>query len=298
MIEQRSGRIDTGPHEGNATATTETAYAKINLALHVRRRRPDGYHDIETIFAFAEDGDLIEAVPGEAGLSLAGPFAGILGGENPEDNLVMRAARGMAAALDRREPPAIRLDKRLPVAAGIGGGSADGAAVLRLLCRLYKVDPADRRVAALARDLGADVPACFASTPLRGDGRGDELVAVKTNALAGLPLLLVNPRLPLATGPVFAAWDGLDRGPLADGDPLPTALAGRNDLEEPARRLCPAIGEIVAILVAQPGVVLARMSGSGATCFALFDRPEARDAADRVIAAAHPSWWRLATRLR
>lgn len=276
----------------------ETAYAKVNLALHVRRRRPDGYHDLETIFAFAEDGDLIEAVPGAAGLSLTGPFAGFLSREDPEDNLVMRSARRLAAAFDQPEPPAIRLDKRLPVAAGIGGGSADAAAVLRLLCRRYGVEFEDRRVAALARDLGADVPACLASVVARGDGRGDELVKVETSALAGLPLLLVNPREPLSTGPVFAAWDGFDRGPLADGDPLSAALVGRNDLEEPARRLCPVIGEIVAMLAAQPGVLLARMSGSGATCFALFDRLADRDAANRVITAAYPSWWRLATRLR
>ena len=290
--------MNAGPAPGHAIATTETAYAKINLALHVRRRRQDRYHDIETIFAFAEDGDLIEAVAGAPRLSLTGSFSGFLAHEDPEDNLVMRAARGLAAALDRPEPPAIRLDKRLPVAAGIGGGSADAAAVLRLLCRHYELDFDDPRVTALARDLGADVPACLASRPLRGSGRGDELLAVEAGGLAGLPLLLVNPRLPLPTAPVFAAWDQVDRGPLAVGDPLAAALAGRNDLEPPARRLCPVIGEIVTMLAAQAGALLARMSGSGATCFALFDRREALDSADRAIAAQRPGWWRLATRLR
>ena len=278
-------------------ATAETAYAKINLALHVRRRRADDYHDIETLFAFADHGDLIETAPGQARLSLSGPFAAALAGEDSDDNLVMRAARGFAA-LSGQAVPAIALDKQLPNAAGIGGGSADAAAVLRLLCRRYDVAPNDPRIAALARDLGADVPACLASTTLRGDGRGDDLLPVATAALAGLPLLLVNPRIALATGPVFAAWDGIDRGALADGDPLVAALAGRNDLEPLARALCPVIGEIVEMLARQPGALLARMSGSGATCFALFETLGQRDAADRVIAAARPGWWRLASKLR
>ncbi|KRB81221.1 4-diphosphocytidyl-2C-methyl-D-erythritol kinase [Sphingomonas sp. Root710] len=277
--------------------TAATAYAKINLALHVRRRRADGYHDIETIFAFAEHGDLIAATPGAARLTLTGPFAGALAGEDPEDNLVMRAARRLAT-LAGREPPAITLDKRLPVAAGIGGGSADAAAVLRLLCGDFAIAPGDPRVAALAADLGADVPACLASVTLRGDGRGDALLAVETGALTGAPLLLVNPRVALATGPVFKAWDGVDRGPLSDGDPLIAARAGRNDLEPPARALCPVIGDVVAALAAQPGVILARMSGSGATCFALFETMAARDIADRAIATAQPDWWRMASTLR
>ena len=280
------------------TRSSQTAYAKINLALHVRRRRADGYHDIETLFAFAEDGDLVEAVAGEAGLSLTGSFAQALRNDDPEDNLVMRAARRLAALLGHQDVPPIRLDKRLPVAAGIGGGSADAAAVLRLLADRYGIGIDDARITELAAQLGADVPACLASIPVRGDGRGDELMPVEASGLAGLPLLLVNPGVPLATGPVFAAWDRIDRGPLADGDPLTAALVGRNDLEPPARVLCPMIGEVVGGLATQPGVLLARMSGSGATCFALFDRIEDRDAADQAIANARPGWWRLATRLR
>ncbi|WP_340317738.1 4-(cytidine 5'-diphospho)-2-C-methyl-D-erythritol kinase [Rhizorhabdus argentea] len=275
----------------------DTAYAKINLALHVRRRCADGYHDIETIFAFAEHGDLIETVDGPARLTLTGPFGGALAAENAEDNLVMRAARRLAVLLGQGDPPALRLDKRLPVAAGIGGGSADAAAALRILSRRYGVAIDDPRIVDLARGLGADVPACLASETLRGDGRGDTLTSVASSALAGLPLLLVNPGIPLATGPVFAGWDGIDRGPLAAGDPLAASLAGRNDLEPPARRLCPAIGEVVATLARQPGVLLARMSGSGATCFALFENERTRDAAEVAI-AARPDWWRLASRLR
>ncbi|KKC27108.1 4-(cytidine 5'-diphospho)-2-C-methyl-D-erythritol kinase [Sphingomonas sp. SRS2] len=280
-----------------ATTNAETAYAKINLALHVRRRRADGYHDIETIFAFADRGDLIETIDGDARLSLRGPFAGALAGEDPDHNLVMRAARRLAA-LAGEPAPAILLDKMLPVAAGIGGGSADAAAVMRLLCRRYAMTLDDPRVAALARDLGADVPACLASVTLRGDGRGDDLLPVEATTLTGLPLLLVNPRIALATGPVFKAWDGIDRGPLAGGDPLAAALAGRNDLEPPARALCPVIGDIVTMLAAQPGALLARMSGSGATCFALFETLDRRDAADMTIAAARPGWWRMASTLR
>lgn len=281
-----------------AIAQAEIAYAKINLALHVRRRRADGYHDLETIFAFAEDGDVISAGDGDAGLELTGPFAHVLAGGDLDDNLVMRAARGFATRFGVEPPPAIHLDKYLPVAAGIGGGSADAAAMLRLLCDRSGVATDDRRMIALAAALGADVPACLASVGLRGDGRGDELVAVESSALRGLPLLLVNPGVPLATGPVFRAWDGVDRGPLADGDPLAAALAGRNDLQPPALTLCPPIGDVLAFLARQRDVILARMSGSGATCFALFESTAARDAADRAIAESRPDWWRLASRLR
>ncbi|ATE67188.1 4-(cytidine 5'-diphospho)-2-C-methyl-D-erythritol kinase [Rhizorhabdus dicambivorans] len=276
----------------------ETAFAKINLALHVRRRREDGYHEIETIFAFAAHGDLIETVDGPAGLTITGPFAAALADGDPEDNLVMRAVRGVASLPGTGRPPAIRLDKRLPVAAGIGGGSADAAAAMRLLCGLWGIGPNDPRIVGRAAELGADVPACLLSVTARGDARGDELRPIEAPGLHGMPLLLVNPGIPLATGPVFAGWDGIDRGPLAEGDPLAAALAGRNDLEPPARALCPVIGDVVALLAAQPGTLLARMSGSGATCFALFDSDAARDAADRAVAAARPDWWRLATRLR
>lgn len=277
---------------------TETAHAKINLALHVRRRRADGYHDIETIFAFAEHGDVVAAGPGPARLTLVGPFAPALAGEDPEDNLVMRAADGLCALAGAPARPAIRLDKRLPVAAGIGGGSADAAAVLRLLGREYGIVADDPRVMALAAALGADVPACVRSLTMRGDGRGDRLEAIAADGLRGMPLLLVNPRVALPTGPVFAGWDRIDRGPLAPGDPLAAALAGRNDLEGPATLLHPVIGEVVALLAAQPGAILARMSGSGATCFALFGSEADRDAADRAVADRRPGWWRLASRLR
>lgn len=252
----------------------EVAYAKINLALHVRAREPDGYHRIETIFAFAEDGDVLTARPGERlSLEITGPFAADLPGD--PDNLVLKAARALGVSA------ALTLDKRLPVASGIGGGSADAAAALRLLG-----GAAAKEIAAI---LGADVPACLLSNTARGEGRGDHIEPIHIEGLAGTPLLLVNPGIALSTASVFAAWDGVDRGPLRDWE------SGRNDLEPPARRLVPEIGEVLAALA---GARIARMSGSGATCFGLYDSGKARDAAASAIAAAHPSWWLLKTRLR
>ena len=272
----------------------EIAFAKINLALHVRRRDADGYHAIETLFAFAEDGDLLRLTDAP-GLTIAGPFAEALA--PGAENLVLRAARGFAERIGLADEPGFTLDKRLPVAAGIGGGSADAAAALRLLCARHAIDPADSRITALAAELGADVPACLLSRPMRGEGRGDRLVPID-GRLAARALLLVNPRRALSTGAVFAMWDGVDRGALDRGDPLAAAQAGRNDLEAPAIAILPVIGDVLAALRAQAGASLARMSGSGATCFALFDSEQARDQAARTIMTAHPAWWLLATRLR
>jgi 4-diphosphocytidyl-2-C-methyl-D-erythritol kinase len=272
----------------------ETAYAKINLALHVRRREADGYHALETLFAFAEDGDLL-TLTDRPGLELTGPFAGVL--VDAPDNLILRAARGFDALYGRGGDVGFRLDKRLPVAAGIGGGSADAGAALRLLCRTRDVDPQDTGLMDLAASLGADVPACFVSLPTRGVGRGEQLALID-GVPSGMALLLVNPMVPLATGPVFVAWDKVDRGPLGEGDPLAAALAGRNDLEPPAIGILPVIGDLLALLRAQKGTRLVRMSGSGATCFALFEDDAARDAADAAIGVARPDWWRMATRLR
>jgi 4-diphosphocytidyl-2-C-methyl-D-erythritol kinase len=276
---------------------SETAHVKLNLALHVRRRRADGYHDIETLFAFCADGDTIAAGPADAlTLTIDGPFADGL--STGADNLVLRAADALRRAAGTTAGAAIRLTKRLPVASGIGGGSADAAAALRLLGRLWGVAVPGAELHAIAAALGADVPACLASRACRGDARGDALTPVDEATLAGMPALLVNPRVAVPTGPVFAGWDGADRGPLAAGDPLAAALAGRNDLEPPARAIAPAVADAVTLLAAGDGVRLARMSGSGATCFALYASAEARDAAAARIMAARPGWWRLATRLR
>ena len=268
------------------SALAERAYAKLNLALHVRERMPDGYHAIETVFAFCEHGDDLSAErAGSLSLTIAGPFGG---GLDPDDNLVTRAATRLRDAAGSAESARIRLAKLLPVASGLGGGSADAAAALRLLNRVWdlKLDPP--QLEAIARELGADVPACLHSTAMRASGRGDRLEPVELD-VSGQPVLLVNPRVELATAEVFAAWDGVDRGPLDDW------RLGRNDLEEPATRLVPQIRSVTAWLSAQEGVELVRMSGSGATCFAFFASDEQRDRASNAVPR---EWWRLATRLR
>ena len=264
----------------------EIAPAKLNLALHVRAKRPDGRHDIETVFAFCTDGDRLSAEPADAlTLVVTGPFAADLG--PAEDNLVLRAARALQDAAGVAPGAAIHLDKRLPVASGIGGGSADAAATLRLLTALWNVDPA--HASAVAPALGSDVPACLLSLPARGEGAGDRLTPVDLGELAGRPVLLVNPRVPLSTAEVFAGWDGQDRGPLGDW------RDGRNDLEPAAIARAPLVATVLAWLAAQPGTDFVRMSGSGATCFALFDSEAPRDAAATAVPR---EWWHLATALR
>lgn len=260
--------------------TSEAAPAKLNLALHVRGRRADGYHALETLYAFAEAGDrVMEEGAGAPALSLAGDFAGDL--DPGSDNLAVRAALAFAAEFGGEVPP-LRLTKDLPVAAGLGGGSADAAAVLRLLARgRGGVEP--ERLMALAAGLGADVPACLLSRACRGEGRGDELTPVDGTHLTGRAVVLANPGVPLSTAEVFAGWDGQDRGPLSEGDPMAVAHEGRNDLEAAAIALVPAIGELLDHLARQHGVELARMSGSGASCFALCKSDEA---ARRIATAA------------
>jgi 4-diphosphocytidyl-2-C-methyl-D-erythritol kinase len=269
----------------------ELAPAKINLALHVRARMADGYHRLETIFAFAADGDRLSVAPADRlSFVIEGAFAGDLSAG--PDNLVLRAAEALRRAAGVSAGASLTLEKNLPIASGIGGGSADAAAALRLLARFWGTQVPPELI---ARALGADVPACLVGQTVRGEGRGDALAPVDGGALSGMPLLLVNPGVAMPTAPVFAGWDGVDRGPLAPGDPLRAALAGRNDLESSAILLCPAIGELLAWLGAQPGVVLARMSGSGATCFALFERPEE---CARASAVARSEWpWSLETAL-
>ncbi|UVO49422.1 4-(cytidine 5'-diphospho)-2-C-methyl-D-erythritol kinase [Sphingomonas sp. SUN019] len=271
----------------------EPAPAKLNLALHVRRRRPDGYHDIETLFAFCHDGDTVALNPSESPrFHITGPFAADL---SPTDdpwanNLVTRAADAFAAQFGAG-PYDIILDKHLPIASGIGGGSADAAATLRALSRRRGIPLDDPMLLAIAGQLGADVPACLAGVTAFATGRGDALTALE--GWADTPVLLVNPRVALSTARVFAAWDGTDRGALDPAAPE----KGRNDLEAPARRLAPSIDDVLDALAIQPGATLVRMSGSGATCFALFDTIAERDAADMAIASIAPDWWRLATTL-
>ena len=263
----------------------ETAYAKINLALHVRRRREDGYHELETLFAFVDAGDLVSAKPAaQDELRTVGEFAPQL--TDPFDNIVGKALR----ALPHGPGWAVTLEKNLPVAAGLGGGSADAGAVFRLVEAQFGL-PTDWQ--ARAAKLGADVPACVRSVTCIGRGTGTELEPIESD-LAGMPVLLVNPRVQLSTAQVFAAWNGADRGPLPEGTVSEIALAGHNDLEPSAIALCPPIADVLEAL-AQTKPVLARMSGSGATCFALYASEGARDSA----AARLPrESWRLAGRLR
>lgn len=257
----------------------------------MRAREPDGYHRLETLFAFAEQGDrLTGSASNGFSLSITGPFAGALSAD--EDNLVLRAARALQRATGTAEGAALLLDKRLPVASGIGGGSADAAAALRLLNRLWDLRLTEDGMEAIAGNLGADVPACVASRSARGEGRGDRLTP-SAPAVSGMPLLLVNPGVALSTAAVFARWDRIDRGPLSDD-----YAAARNDLEPPATALAPQIADVLTVLRALAGVKLARMSGSGATCFALFECTAARDEAASRIVAGQPHWWRLASCLR
>ncbi|MEH3047727.1 4-(cytidine 5'-diphospho)-2-C-methyl-D-erythritol kinase [Sphingomonas adhaesiva] len=270
----------------------EPAPAKLNLALHVRARRADGYHELETLFVFARDGDVVTLARADApSFAITGPFGAGLAAES--DNLVLRAAAGFATAFGVEAHHAITLDKRLPIASGIGGGSADAAATLRALARLHGVAPDDARLFALAAALGADVPACLLGRAAFGRGRGDALAPL--DGLGDMPALLVNPMVAVSTAAVFARWDGVDRGGIGAGDTLARGLAGRNDLQPAAEAIAPEVRGLIALLAAQPGVVCARMSGSGATCFALFDDAVARDAADAAVATARPDWWRLAT---
>ena len=262
---------------------TEPAPAKLNLSLHVRGRLPDGRHRLETLFAFCIDGDRVEGESADMlSLECGGPFGAAIEGEN----LVLAAARALQAAAGVDAGAALRLVKYLPVASGIGGGSADAAAALRLLTRLWGIDP--NYATAVAPGLGADVPACLLSMTARGSGAGDALELVDAG-VSGKAVVLVNPLIALSTRAVFAAWDGVDRGPLTEW------CEGRNDLEAPARALVPVIGEVLDWLGGQRGASFVRMSGSGATCFALFVDEGARDTAAMACPSA---WWHLATHLR
>jgi 4-diphosphocytidyl-2-C-methyl-D-erythritol kinase len=264
----------------------EIAPAKLNLALHVRGRMADGRRAIETVFAFCTDGDRLSGEKAEGiSLEVTGDFAGEL--TDPEQNLVIKAARALAAAAGVGDGAALVLDKCLPVSAGVGGGSADAGAALRLLTSLWGIDP--KHAEKVAPTLGSDVPACLLSLPMRGEGAGDQLTPIDLSALSGTPVLLVNPRVALSTAEVFERWDGLDQGPLDDWE------TGFNGLERFALALVPQIETVLAWLSAQRGSTIVRMSGSGATCFAMFDSEQARDNAAELVPR---EWWRLATFLR
>lgn len=273
----------------------EAAPAKVNLFLHVTGRRADGYHLLDSLAVFGPAADALHAAPADGlSLTLEGPFGASL--EAEPENLVLRAARHLAAAAGIEPRAALRLEKRLPVASGIGGGSADAAAALRLLDRLWGLGFGAARLREIGAALGADVPVCIESRPARMGGVGEAISPAPVLPECGL--LLVNPGVALATPAVFRARsdDFSPPAALPAGWPDAAAMARdlaslRNDLEAPAITLCPQVAEVLAALAALPGCLLARMSGSGATCFGLFaDAPAAR----RAAALLPRGWWREA----
>lgn len=273
----------------------EAAYAKINLALHVRRRLPNGYHEIETIFAFLDRGDRLSAQPNDSlQLTIDGPFAAELDEEN---NLVIDAAKLLATHANIAAAADIMLEKNLPIASGIGGGSADAAAALRLLNKFWNIHLPLNELANLSASLGADVPACVLSQTCIGTGIGQDLAPVDDLGLRGLHVLLVNPRVPVSTAQIFRDWDGSDGGALGDGDILTMSSTGRNDLERPAIAQLPVIKDVLDKL-GQTKPIFHRMSGSGATCFALFHDVEAADFAQSKILQSIPEAWFLIGEIR
>jgi 4-diphosphocytidyl-2-C-methyl-D-erythritol kinase len=285
-------------------ALIEEGRAKVNLSLRVVGRRTDGYHDLESVVAFADCADRLTLEPGgELRLATTGPLAAACG--ETADNLVFKAAKLLAEAVPGLKLGAFALDKVLPVAAGIGGGSADAAAALRLLARLNNLSLDDPRLREVALATGADVPVCLLSRACDMTGVGEQLLPL---ALPSMPCVMVNPRVPVATKDVFKAL-GLRNGELLVGatsvlgapawpeegasiaewiDVLETVA---NDLEVPAMRIEPVIGDVLSALRDSTGVKLARMSGSGATCFAIYGAPADAHAAAGKIRHDQPGWW-------
>jgi len=279
-------------------SAVQRAPAKLNLYLHVVGRRADGYHELDSLVAFATVADVVSAAPAERlTLRIDGPFAASAPGD--ETNLVLRAARALAAAAGVERGAALTLTKNLPAAAGLGGGSADAAACLRALCAIWAVDLPPDRIAALALDLGADVPVCLLGEAAFVGGVGERLEVAPR--LPPAALLLVNPGVPLPTHSVFRRF----KGPLTesarfveapkDVDRLTAMLRDRrNDLEPPARELVPEIDRALALLRALPAARLARMTGSGASCFAIFASRAEAARAEALLRSAEPSWWAAA----
>ncbi|MGY3621324.1 4-(cytidine 5'-diphospho)-2-C-methyl-D-erythritol kinase [Bradyrhizobium sp. USDA 10063] len=286
-------------------ALIEDARAKVNLTLRVVGRRVDGYHDLESVVAFADCADRLTLTPGEElTLTTSGPMAEACG--ETADNLVLKAARLLGERVPDLKTGSFALEKVLPVAAGIGGGSADAAAALRLLARLNDLALDDERLRDVALQTGADVPVCVVSHACDMTGVGETLMPLN---LPKMPCVMVNPRIPVATKDVFAelglrpgdllvgATDVVLQGPSwpEQGGSLEEwveALAGSsNDLEAPAVRIQPVIGEVIAALNATNGAWLARMSGSGATCFAIYENTADAQRAAEKLRREHPLWW-------
>lgn len=279
------------------------APAKLNLFLHVGDRRSDGYHALESLIVFAETTDTLEFTPGpKLTLKITGPFGRALARDS--DNLVLRAARALQAKYSHEDQGAqITLEKNLPLASGLGGGSADAAACLRALNGLWRLDVAEGELLDIAAEIGSDVPACLLSSPCWMEGRGE-----RVTRLAPMPpfeLVLVNPGVAVPTGPVFAALNARSGvGAIAPPPILASvwdlvaylADAG-NDLEAAAGRFAPVIEDVLSALGHEPACVLAQMSGSGATCFGLFDGSVYAAGAAERIAQEHPHWWVRSTRI-
>ena len=279
-------------------AIARLAPAKVNLFLHVGPLETDGYHPLASLVAFADIGDRATVEPADRlSLAVTGPFAAAL--ENEGDNLVLRATRALGAAAGIGEPGLrITLDKQLPVAAGLGGGSSDAGAVLKLARDSLGLPFDDAALADIAAGLGADGPMCLHARAAWAEGRGDVLTF--ETGLPPLPALLVNPGVPSSTGAVYRAFDAgspgrADRPAPTAGRDLPSVIdwlaVQRNDLQAPAVTLTPAIGAALSATAALPGARITRMSGSGATVFALFDTAAAAEAAGRALAALQPAWW-------
>jgi 4-diphosphocytidyl-2-C-methyl-D-erythritol kinase len=285
-------------------ALMEDGRAKVNLTLRVVGRRVDGYHDLESVVAFADCADRLSLAPGpELNLKTTGPLAGACG--EPSGNLVLKAAKLLGERMPGLKVGSFTLDKVLPVAAGIGGGSADAAAALRLLARLNGLAFDDARLLEVALLTGADVPVCLSSRACDMTGIGETLLPL---SLPKMPCVMVNPRVPVATKDVFAEL-GLRNGELLVGatdvmqapawpedgasveDWVEVLAANSNDLEAPATRIQPVIGEVLSALSATNGAWLARMSGSGATCFAIFENTAEAQRAAQKIQLDHPQWW-------
>lgn len=279
----------------DAEAVRAAAPAKINLYLHVTGKRPDGYHTLDSLVVFAAIQDVVDARPADTlSLSVEGPFAHAV--PVGPDNLVLRAAQALAVAAGQETGAHLTLTKRLPAASGIGGGSADAAAALRALRRLWNVDLDDAALDRIALGLGADVPVCLHGKAAFMGGIGEHLAPPP--ALPQCWLVLANPGISVSTPDVFRARTGAysPEGRFAYAPANAAELAAllgarRNDLEAPATSLVPAIADVKAALMGEDGCVLARLSGSGATVFGLFSTAEAASHAALALAAGHPDWW-------
>ena len=283
------------------TVFVELAPAKVNLTLRVLGRRHDGYHELQSLVAFADVGDVVTlAIDRPVAISMRGPFAAAIDG----GNILDRALALLAAESPQLLLGAVTLEKRLPVAAGLGGGSADAGALLRAIRRANPQVSRDVQWLDVARRLGADVPVCFGSTACVMSGIGENIEPII--GLPKLPAVLVNPQAAVPADKTARIFRELAAAPLAEPPPAPPALSGPfrdpaplvayllsqdNDLVAPARTVVPEIAAVEAALAQQDGALLVRLSGAGPTCFAVFDSPERAIAAQARLASSHPRWW-------